>query len=195
MRALWAYKKVIAVADEDSALCHVSTIPSWLPFLPLEKTRMWVTSMDSSHEGLHRCVPASRPWRGGDTTWCTSHSRHLSGGLMTAKWASREDLSPPHGKLKAPWVRITSYYEGGGKTSWCVNSQMKMECSTRGVHPGSSSVGGLALRDAAAPKGNTSVQALKRIGGDQGEGESNVVDAEERTSNQGEEDPGEHWFQ
>ena len=110
---------------------------------------------------------------------------------MTTGRASGEDLSPPHGKLKAPWARITSYYEGGGRTGWCVNSQMKMERSTRGVYPGPSSVGGLALRDAAAPKGNTSVQAPKRTGGDQDEGDSNVVDAEERTSGQGEEDPGE----
>jgi hypothetical protein len=80
-----------------------------------------VTAIDNPHEGLHWCVPAGHPWRGGDTTWCTSHSRHLSGGLMTVGRASGEDLSPPHKKLKAPRARISSYYEGGGRIGWCVN--------------------------------------------------------------------------
>lgn len=53
--------------------------------------------------------------------------------LMTVRWASEEDLSPTHGKLKVPWAQITSYYEGGGRTGWCVNSHMKMERSARGV--------------------------------------------------------------
>lgn len=34
LRDPWAYRKVIAVADEDSSPCHASTIPSWLPLLP-----------------------------------------------------------------------------------------------------------------------------------------------------------------
>ena len=113
---------------------------------------------------------------------------------MTAGWASGEDLSPSHGKLKAPWARITNHYECGGRSSWCVNSQMRMECSAQGVQPGPSSVGGLALRDAAAPEGDTSVQAPNRNGGDQGEGDLNAVNVEEMAFGQGDEDPGERWF-
>lgn len=155
---------------------------------------MWVTLMDSPNEGLDRCMPVGHPWRGGDTTWCTYHSRHLNRGLMTARRASGEDLSPPHGKLKAPWAWITNCYEGVGRIGWCVNSQMKMERSARGVQLGLSSKGGLALRDAVALEGNTSVQAPKRTCGDQGEGDLNAMDVEEITSGQGEEDPGECWF-
>lgn len=55
-------------------------------------------------------------------------------------------------------------------------------------------MGGLTLRDAATLEGDTSVQAPRRNGGDQGEGDLNAVDAEERTSDQGEEDPGECQF-
>lgn len=59
---------------------------------------------------------------------------------------------------------------------------MKMECSARGVKPCSGFAGGLALRDTANPEGDTSVQAPRRTGGDQGEGDLNVVDVKERTS-------------
>ena len=97
----------------------------------LDSTRMWVILEGRPHEGHHRCMLDGQPWRGGDTTWCTSYSRHLSGGVITAGRANKDELSPTRGNLNTPWARSSSSREGGGGFGLSVSMQMWMERSIR----------------------------------------------------------------
>lgn len=49
----------------------------------------------------------------------------------------------------------------------------------------------MELRDSVAWEDDNSVQAIRRNGGEQGEGDLNVKEVEERASEQGDEGPGE----
>ena len=97
----------------------------------LNFTRMRVTQYESPHEGPFLCTPAGRPWRGGDTTWCTSHTRHLSVGVNTAGRASGAALIPQQRHFRECWEGGRHSAEGGGEFGWSVSVQMRRECGAR----------------------------------------------------------------
>ena len=98
MRALWVYRKVIAIVEEDSTLCHASTIPSWLPFLPLNKKPVGVRLT-----GKPQVVK---------TTKVTGQNLDLTvGPWLRALWAYRkviavadEDSAPCHASTIPSWI-------------------------------------------------------------------------------------------
>lgn len=127
---------------------------------------MRVTQYESPHEGPLSCAPVGRPWRGGDTTWCTSHSRHLSVGVNTAGRASRAALNPQLRHLRERWERGRHSEEGGGEFGWSVSMQMRMECRARGAQPGLSSAGSMAA-NSITREGDHSGNTTRRNGGNE----------------------------
>lgn len=94
---------------------------------------MRVTQYESPQEGPLSCAPIGLLWSGGDTTWCTSHSHHLSVGVNTVGRASGAALSPQLRHLRKRWERGRHSEEGGDKFGWSVSVQTRMEPRARGA--------------------------------------------------------------
>lgn len=153
-----------------------------------------MTQNESPHEGTFLCVPAGRPWRGGDITWCTSHSCHLSVGVNKVERVSRAALSAQQRHLSEPWEQGRHSEEGGREFGWRISVQMWMECGARGAQPGSSFVGSMAARNSVTWEGNHSDHITRRNGGEEGVGGLNAEEGDDRAAGQSEEDLGERWF-
>ena len=66
-----------------------------------------------SHDGAHRCVHTGRPWRGGGTTWGTSHPRDLMRGINKGRMSQRVGVMVDDMYNNSVSGAGRSYFEGG----------------------------------------------------------------------------------
>ena len=87
-------------------------------------TRMRVSVDGNPHEGSQCCTPASHPWWGGGTTWCTTYPHHLRGAVNRARRANRDVSRLTRGNLNTRWALGSSIREGGGDPGFIVYVHM-----------------------------------------------------------------------
>jgi hypothetical protein len=147
-----------------------------------------------SHEGAQRHVRAGLPWRGGGTTWGTSHPGHLMQGINKGRTSQRGGVMVDAMYNNSVSGAGRNYFEGSRGVGLGCSALLQTSCSFRGVQVGLESAGGMVGKNPFGTKGNHRGHPPRRLGGDRGAGISREEEVEVRLNGQGDEDPEERWF-
>lgn len=147
-----------------------------------------------SHEGVQRRAHAGCPWRGGGTTWGTSHPRHLMRSFNMGRTSQQGGVKADTVCNKFILVMGKSKLEGGGGVGPVHHALLQKSCSITGVQAGLETMGGMAGKNPFDMEGNHNGHPPRWLRDDQGAQSSGVEEAKVRVDGKGEEDLGERWF-